>query len=320
MGRGWLLPTLVLLGWLALPQAAQAAQYSCEVSRVTGLNFGGIDANPTAATGTTGQVEVTCTGGGNSGGARLKVCVGIPGPQRDMRDGLFGGTALAYQIRRDGYNGAVIGLEQPNAIGYVLLDTSSGPGNSSYTGSTTITLYGVIVPGQSGLPGGNYLDLVFGRVRSSTDLDPASGCAGGSVEDEFGTFAYAEIEERCTVVAEPLRFGTHFDLSASVTASAGLGLTCTAGTAYTVRLDGGATGNPDARRMRLGGVGPDTIDYALYQDPGRSLPWGNLPATSVGGVGDGAPTTLTVYGLVPGGQPPPAVGTYSDTVTVTVEY
>ena len=38
------------------------------------------------------------------------------------------------------------------------------------------------------------------------------------------------------------------------------------------------------------------------------------------GTGSGASQTLTLYGRVPGGQPTPAIGTYSDTVTATVEF
>jgi spore coat protein U-like protein len=239
-----------------------------------------------------------------------------------MRDGFLGffGTPLLYEIRRDSHTGAVIERDYNNAIGYVVLDTPSGPGNSSHRGSISMTLYGTIVPGQSGLPGGQYLDvLVQGQVRSSTDLSPSTGCVGDP-DDTFSLAAYAQVEESCTIIAEPLRFGTHYDLSGNIASSAGLGLTCTADTAYTITLDGGDAGNPGARQMRLNGVGPQVINYGLYQDSGHDRPWGNQLATSVQGTGTGTPATLTVYGLVPGGQPAPAIGTYTDTVTVTVEY
>lgn len=63
-----------------------------------------------------------------------------------------------------------------------------------------------------------------------------------------------------------------------------------------------------------------TIGYALYRDSGRTQNWGETVGTdTVAGTGDGNVQAITVYGRVPA-QATPGVGTYTDSVTVTVTY
>jgi spore coat protein U-like protein len=58
----------------------------------------------------------------------------------------------------------------------------------------------------------------------------------------------------------------------------------------------------------------------MYSDAARTVNWGNTPATdTVSGTGNGSAQSLTVYGRVPT-QATPAPASYSDTVTVTINY
>lgn len=90
-----------------------------------------------------------------------------------------------------------------------------------------------------------------------------------------------------------------------------------------VQLDGGHSGNPLERRL----AGPGVLVYNIYSDSAYSSLWGD------GASGSGRPATLTIadgqssasitlaaYGRIPRGQRSAAVGSYSDTVLLTVVY
>jgi spore coat protein U-like protein len=70
-------------------------------------------------------------------------------------------------------------------------------------------------------------------------------------------------------------------------------------------------------------LGPDTMQYNLYQDAGHSVIWGDTVATDVditiAKADRGKNLTVTIYGRVPALQDV-ASGSYSDTITVSVIY
>jgi len=121
-----------------------------------------------------------------------------------------------------------------------------------------------------------------------------------------------------------LDFGTATTpLTANIDADTTLEVVCTNGTTYEVGLNAGTTagGTIATRKMFNAGTTED-VDYQLFQDAGRTTNWGNDTAggtDTVSGTGNGATQTLTVYGRVmPQTTPTPA--TYTDVITVTVEY
>jgi spore coat protein U-like protein len=62
------------------------------------------------------------------------------------------------------------------------------------------------------------------------------------------------------------------------------------------------------------------MTYGLYQDAAFATPWGNTVATDTfASTGTGIAQTFPVYGQITAGQNV-SVGTYSDTVAVTVNY
>ena len=66
--------------------------------------------------------------------------------------------------------------------------------------------------------------------------------------------------------------------------------------------------------------GTDRMDYDLYQDPGRTIHWGDRSGRDTLEVlATGAPQTVPIYGQIPAGQRV-RDGTYSDTITITVLY
>ena len=109
-----------------------------------------------------------------------------------------------------------------------------------------------------------------------------------------------------------------------------LTVTCTNGTIATIALDMGqhqgdavvvnGVSVPGSRQMVPGFTGA-WLTYGLYQDAAHSIFWGPTVASSVTvtGTGNTPVAGLNIYGYIPGGQTPP-VGTYSDTVTITLTF
>ena len=127
------------------------------------------------------------------------------------------------------------------------------------------------------------------------------------------------IQNACEITLAPttLDFGTHGVLSANIDSSSVLTVTCTTGADYDIGLNGGASGNINARTMTNG---TDFVGYQLYTEAGRTNVWGNTVGTdTLAAVGTGTVQQFAVYGRVPPQTTPPA-GTYTDTVAVTVTY
>lgn len=134
----------------------------------------------------------------------------------------------------------------------------------------------------------------------------------------------ASVLGACVVVTLPVAFGL-YDPTAVTDNTAGTGtvtVTCTLGTPYTVSLDAGAnestTGDVTTRRMLANTS--DFLSYQLYKEVGRTNVWGDTVTNKLDGqTGTGLPQLLSVYGTIPKNQNA-AVGTYLDTVLVTVTY
>jgi spore coat protein U-like protein len=63
-----------------------------------------------------------------------------------------------------------------------------------------------------------------------------------------------------------------------------------------------------------------SLNYALYSDSARTLNWGETDGTdTVDSTGTGANQSFTVYGRVAASQNVPQ-GSYSDTITITVNF
>lgn len=125
----------------------------------------------------------------------------------------------------------------------------------------------------------------------------------------------------CTISTSPLTFGTFDPVVAHAVApldsTGAVTITCTKGAAPTVDLNLGQYASASVRRM-WGGT--DHLTYELYQDAGRTQVWGTGVQSMTPPVAPGkAPRSFTVYGRIAGGQDVVA-GSYSDTVTATVNF
>lgn len=158
--------------------------------------------------------------------------------------------------------------------------------------------------------------LVAAPLCLTATLTPGRTAWGTTATTTFQVTA--TVTATCTVNADDLDFG-EYSTSSGAASTTTIRITCTNGTAYGVGLDAGA-GAGAVVGLRKMTSGFNTLNYTLYQDAGRTTVWGTDPGVdTVSGTGTGLLQTLTVYGSAPLGQVPP-VGTYVDTIGVTVYY
>ena len=139
-------------------------------------------------------------------------------------------------------------------------------------------------------------------------------------------FAPAAHAANCSIAnVQPLRFGAYDpQLIAGLSTTGRILFMCkNAVPADPIRvvLDAGRNGAGGWTRQLASG--PNRLRYQLYLDPAHTLVWGDGTGGSSawppeGPLGQGA-NQLTVYGHIPPGQFVLA-GTYTDTITVTVEF
>jgi spore coat protein U-like protein len=128
----------------------------------------------------------------------------------------------------------------------------------------------------------------------------------------------------CTVSATALAFGTYTPLQPSALTSSGtISVSCIVANGLnpvTITLNTGSSGSFGTRTMTSG---PNALNYNLYLDAAHSQIWGDGTGGSMrdnDSVNPGHPNiSATVYGQIPGLQDP-AAGSYTDLITVSVNY
>ncbi|WP_305906963.1 spore coat U domain-containing protein [Methylomarinum sp. Ch1-1] len=127
----------------------------------------------------------------------------------------------------------------------------------------------------------------------------------------------------CSVNNPSLAFGSFSPLTGNTVDSTGtITVTCILQlSSYTIALSPGGSGTYNPRSMTSGG---NTLEYNLYTDAGYSQIWGDGTGGSVSVDGGSAllgSRNHTVYGRIPlSTQRGASVGSYSDSITVTITY
>jgi spore coat protein U domain-containing protein, fimbrial subunit CupE1/2/3/6 len=155
-------------------------------------------------------------------------------------------------------------------------------------------------------------------LRLSVALAAALLSTAARAATATNTFAVtAQVAAKCTVSTSDIAFGS-YDPTAGVDldAQGSLTVTCTKGTSFTVGLDNGTSAISGTRQMSGAG---DVLGYELYSDSTRTTVWTNAAMPASQDAAGKAGNLLYVYARIPAGQYPTA-GSYSDTVTVTVNY
>jgi len=125
----------------------------------------------------------------------------------------------------------------------------------------------------------------------------------------------ASVSKVCNVTTSPIDFGIiDVTTAGDVDAAGGFSVVCTSGAAWTAAADAGnGTGASTATRKMSDGA--NLLNYALYTDSGRSTNF-----VSATGTGSGSAQDSIIYGRVPSGQTTVPVGTYADSVTISLTY
>jgi spore coat protein U-like protein len=123
----------------------------------------------------------------------------------------------------------------------------------------------------------------------------------------------AQAANSCNILTTGgVAFGTYLWTNPTPTDSVGT-ITYNCNSAAFVFLSSGASGNASQRTLISGA---NTLDYNLYADAARTQIWGDVLTGGAIQVAQSGKNTLSVYGRIPQAQNV-AVGTYTDTVTVT---
>jgi spore coat protein U-like protein len=121
----------------------------------------------------------------------------------------------------------------------------------------------------------------------------------------------ARVGEACTVTSATLDFGQSVDTEVGKDAEGSIEIACQSTTDLDIGLSGGGL-------RFMTGPGENVIEYQLFQDPSRLIPWneGGTPK----------PETITssksvpVYGRVPVQDDSKPPGVYTDEVTITLVF
>lgn len=126
----------------------------------------------------------------------------------------------------------------------------------------------------------------------------------------------------CTVAATAMDFGTlsAFQATAPTGGQSQLTVHCSNGTPYEVGMSYGLHAACGSGRCVQNG--PYNFAYSLFTDSAMTSIWGPIGGANatVTGTGNGADQILQVYGMPGAPAPADPPGTYTDTVTVTVQY
>ena len=301
---------LLVLGLFLQANAAQAVNCNATISSI---NFGSISVRAGAVNQTSGVVTITCTG---LLGVAVGVCIkigsgsgggGTSNSPRYMVNAT--GDKLNYELRPNG-NGAINGTWNQQ---YYLSLINVG------TVSWTVPIFASITSNTVAVDTGSYSTTFSGVSNGSITYGVAS-CAILGSENPIPDFSVsADVVASCELDVTALNFGNlNTQILALVDQTATVNVRCTDSTNYSVTLSqgsGGGTG-PTDRRMKNGSY---ELRYGLYQDAGRSAPWGALVSNDVDSTGIGSNQAFTIYGRIPASQTA-YFGTYSDSVVVTVNY
>ncbi len=154
---------------------------------------------------------------------------------------------------------------------------------------------------------------VLGAIGFVQDADAATASSSFQVN--------LTIQGECKVQsASNVNFGSQGVIDANIDTTNAIGVQCTNSTPYTVALSAGAGSGATVAARKMTSAANDTVSYALYRDASRTQLWGvTQNVDTAAGTGNGAVQTYTAYGRVPA-QSTPAMGAYSDLVSVTITY
>jgi spore coat protein U-like protein len=309
------LALLVLLACL-VPRPAGAQVCSLIIDDIA---FGTVDPLSPVATDIAGAMRINCTGFAFPY-VRLCLSFGAPLGQWNPRQMHGGANQLGYEIYSDAARTSIWESLYTSSTAYVTVDLALTSG----AGGIIVPTYPRLLGAQTGAPPAAYSaqwttnDAAAHYVGYSS-TPPTCNTGWSAARTTFT--ATATVAANCTVSASNIDFGSIGLASNAVNATGVVTATCTNGSSYTLGLSAGlGTGASFAQRRMTRAGGSETLGYGLYRDSGRTQVWGDGSggSSTVSGTGTGAAQTSTVYATLPAQSV--QVGSYADTITVTVTF
>jgi len=308
--------------------AAHAQQVVCELDASTDVNvdFGTqlLNVVPRDATSATG-FNLSCSNNGQSA-RNVKVCVGLgPGSGGAMNN-------VRYMTNADNIIHYNLYPEPSRVSGtYVSLMDNQLEANGHVAANTTAQ---ITMPGR-----------LYGRanIQSARPLTYSSTFSGADVNITYQDYDPGESEPACAGVSTPLPypgsftismnvpstcilnsatsldFGARSSLLGNLSGNAAFIILCAIGVEYTVSVNDGLHDEGSGLRHMRRGSTPHRIRYEIYKNAIRSQRFGSTGNERLVDTMIGRDKSIRFYGHV-FAQPIPSVGTYTDTLVVTVEY
>ncbi|MDX6807412.1 spore coat U domain-containing protein [Terrihabitans rhizophilus] len=136
-----------------------------------------------------------------------------------------------------------------------------------------------------------------------------------------------------TTITSPISFSATNILSgAAINTSGTLSIRCTGLLGLTqvcVSFPAGSGGTVGGTRQMTREGGTEKLQYRLYQDTARTIPWGSVSDTQLGTVpgntvllvlGGGGTATRPIYGQILANQQTVPAGTYSETISTSINF
>jgi spore coat protein U-like protein len=129
----------------------------------------------------------------------------------------------------------------------------------------------------------------------------------------------AEVVASCVFPAAttPVDFGVLDNTLGNISQTGSITVKCTNNTAAKIGLDNGLHAVAGQRKIK--DAGTNVIDYALWQDAAHTVAWANADPNRLSWTATGSNEVKTVYSVLNYNTAVP-IGTYTDTVTATVEF
>ena len=128
------------------------------------------------------------------------------------------------------------------------------------------------------------------------------------------------MSDGCTVLAEPLHFGLLFGTAGTARSTSSIRLACAPDVDFNISIDYGLNANGINRRMQ-NDLNGDYLRYRIYSDPGYRSAWSTKKKERVGGSsGEAGRVDYVVYGEIMRYDASVRGGTYSDTLTVVIDF
>ncbi|WP_417808839.1 spore coat U domain-containing protein [Thioclava sp.] len=306
---------------LALTMSAGSASAATCDAVMSDVDFGSVSLRAGAVNQSSGSLKISCRGLVNV----LTVCVTF-GPGSGGAGGgntpryMTGSSSdrLSYQLSASATNLTGAPLNTVTVPVAILLN---GAVLGIGSGDATVPIYARLLSTGSATPTGHYESQFSGAGNFSISYGTGSCTGALSQTAAGGDFnVSADVTASCELSVSPMDFGQLSSaINSNVDATASVDVSCSQNTPYSITMDmgtGSGVSDPGHRKMR------NTIyslDYGLYRDSARSQPWGQTPAQSASGTGSGSNQHFPVYGRLHAGQTG-HLGTYSDSVIVTVNY